>query len=70
MDLAASSIGLFAWFTDAAAARFDAQTALYHAVGGVLHAPARAPTIVVRETLRPGRRAHHGWLLSRTAAPV
>ncbi|MFH5227611.1 ThiF family adenylyltransferase [Antrihabitans spumae] len=57
---------LFAWIADAAAARFDAQTALYHAVGGVLHATDRAPTIVTREPLRDSRRAHHGWLLART----
>jgi predicted ThiF/HesA family dinucleotide-utilizing enzyme len=57
---------LFAWFTDAAGARFDAQTALYHAVGGVLHATRGAPTIVVREAVRQARRAYHGWLLPRT----
>ncbi len=57
---------LFAWLGDAAAARFDAQTALYHAVGGVLHATHRAPTIVTREPLHQGRRADHGWLLART----
>ncbi|WP_245843414.1 ThiF family adenylyltransferase [Mycolicibacterium vulneris] len=57
---------LFAWLADAAAARFDAETALYHAVGGVLHADRRAPTIVAREPLHQGARAHHGWLLPRT----
>jgi hypothetical protein len=58
---------LFAWIADAAAARFDAQIAMYHAVGGVLHAVDRAATIVIREPLRPARRAQHGWLLTRTA---
>lgn len=57
---------LIGWFTDAASARFDAQTALYHAVGGVVHATAHAPTVVVRDPLRAGRRAQHGWLLARS----
>jgi hypothetical protein len=56
---------LLAWLADAAAARFDAQTALYHAVGGVLHATDKAPTIVVRSAPQPDRRSHHGWLVSR-----
>lgn len=58
---------LFAWIADAAAGRFDAQTALYHAVGGVLHATDGAPTIVIREPLPQARRAQHGWLVSRIA---
>ncbi len=40
---------LWDWLTDAAAGRFDASTAIYHAVGGVLHRTDGAPTIVVRE---------------------
>ena len=57
---------LFDWLGDAAAGRFDAQTALYHAVGGVLHATDGAPTVVVREALQACRRAQHGWLVVRT----
>lgn len=57
---------LFQWFHDAAAGRFDAQTALYHAVGGFIHADKRAPTIVVREAVRTEVRAQHGWLVDRT----
>ena len=56
---------LVEWLADAAAGRFDAQTALYHAVGGVLHATDGAPTVVVRRGLRPGTRAQHGWLVAR-----
>jgi hypothetical protein len=56
---------LVEWLADAAAGRFDAQTALYHAVGGVLHATDGAPTVVVRGGLRPGTRAQHGWLVAR-----
>jgi hypothetical protein len=57
---------LFDWLGDAAAGRFDPQTALYHAVGGVLHAAGDAPTVVVRERLQAGRRAQLGWLEFRT----
>ncbi|RBQ20601.1 ThiF family adenylyltransferase [Spongiactinospora rosea] len=54
------------WLGEAASGRFDAQTALYHAVGGVLHATPGAPTVVVRSPLPSGKRAHHGWLVART----
>ena len=54
------------WLSDAAAGRFDAQTALYHAVGGVLHITDGAPTIVVRRAPAPLVRAQHGWLVTRT----
>jgi ThiF family/Prokaryotic E2 family A len=57
---------LIEWLADAAAGRFDAQTALYHAVGGVLHANNGAPTVVIRESLRPRIRAQHGWLVTRS----
>lgn len=53
------------WLQDAAAGAFDSQTALFHAVGGVLHATEGAPTIVVRGSLREGVRAQHGWLVRR-----
>ena len=57
---------LIEWLADAAAGRFDAQTALYHAVGGVLHETLGAPSVVVRDSL-PGRRlVRHGWLIERT----
>jgi hypothetical protein len=57
---------LFCWLADAAGGRFNAQTALYHAVGGVLHAVIGAPTIVVRDAIDSGRRASHGWLVARS----
>ncbi|MCN0178575.1 ThiF family adenylyltransferase [Salinispora arenicola] len=53
------------WLADAAGDRFDAQTALYHAVGGVLHAADGAPTVVVRDTIPTGKRAHHALLMAR-----
>lgn len=69
-DPAAGFVGfidrVFAWFSDAAAGRFDARTALYHAVGGVLHATDGAPTIVVREGFPVSKRVRHGWLVPRT----
>ncbi|MEV0650953.1 ThiF family adenylyltransferase [Phytomonospora sp. NPDC050363] len=40
---------LWDWLTDAAGGNFDASTAMYHAVGGVLHQTAGTPTIVVRD---------------------
>jgi hypothetical protein len=40
---------LWDWLNDAAAGTFDASTAMYHAVGGVLHHADGTPTIVVRE---------------------
>ncbi|MBB2744689.1 UNVERIFIED_ORG: hypothetical protein FHR35_004538 [Microbispora rosea subsp. rosea] len=54
------------WLGEAAGGRFEAQTALYHAVGGVLHAAHGAPTIVVRDSIHSDMRAHHGWLVART----
>lgn len=57
---------LFSWLEDAAGNRFDAENAMYHAVGGVIHATGGAPTVVVRHTLGAVRRARHGWLLPRT----
>ncbi len=40
---------LSGWFEEAIAGEFDARTALYHPVGGVLHRTPGAPTIVVRD---------------------
>lgn len=56
---------LIEWLGDAAAGRFDAQTALYHAVGGVLHETDGAPTVVVRDSLPSGVLVQHGWLIER-----
>ncbi|MGV1009805.1 MAG: ThiF family adenylyltransferase [Dermatophilaceae bacterium] len=47
---------LWAWLTDAAGGVFDPSTAMYHAVGGVLHHADGTPTIVVRE---PGPSKQH-----------
>lgn len=57
---------LIEWLGDAAAGRFDAQTALYHAVGGVLHETDGAPSVVVRDPLPGGCLVQHGWLIERT----
>lgn len=42
---------LWDWLIEAAAARFDASGAMYHAVGGVLHRTPGTPTIVARQEL-------------------
>lgn len=42
---------LWDWLENAAGARFDAKTSLYHAVGGVLHQTPGTPTVVVREAV-------------------
>ena len=47
---------LWDWLTDAAGGAFDPSTAMYHAVGGVLHHADDTPTIVVREPGPPKRR--------------
>ena len=57
---------LMEWFSDAAAGRFDAQTALYHAVGGVLHITDGGPTVVVRDSLPSDLLVRHGWLVERS----
>lgn len=57
---------LWAWLADAAAGRFNAATAMYHAVGGVLHQTDGTPTIVIREAI-PGRSFQRAYLLPRTA---
>jgi ThiF family/Prokaryotic E2 family A len=48
---------LWQWLGDGAAARFDATTALYHPVGGVLHQSPGTPTIVIRDSFTPGGKA-------------
>jgi len=57
---------LWTWLADAAAGRFNASTAMYHAVGGVLHHTPGTPTIFIGEPIpdRPFQRAH---LRHRTA---
>ncbi|MFJ9154304.1 ThiF family adenylyltransferase [Streptomyces sp. NPDC102270] len=57
---------LWQWLTDAAANRFDSTTALYHAVGGILHHTPGTPTIVAREP-EAHHMAHTGWLTPRSA---
>jgi hypothetical protein len=47
---------LWDWLTDAAGGAFDPSTAMYHAVGGVLHHADGTPTLVVRE---PGPSKQH-----------
>lgn len=47
---------LWDWLADAAGGAFDPSTAMYHAVGGVLHHADGTPTIVVRE---PGPSKQH-----------
>ena len=44
---------LWAWFEDAIGGRFDAETALYHPVGGVLHRTEGAPTVVATLSMPP-----------------
>lgn len=41
------------WLADAAAGEFDPRTALYHPVGGVVHATPGTPLLVVRKSLEP-----------------
>lgn len=53
---------LWEWLTDAASGAFDPSTAMYHAVGGVLHHADGTPTIVVRE---PGPKRHQVARLTR-----
>lgn len=55
---------LWEWLTDAAVGTFDAATALYHPVGGVLHHTPGTPTVVVREPL--SHRSATAWLTQRT----
>ncbi|KLL09645.1 hypothetical protein FrCorBMG51_23565, partial [Protofrankia coriariae] len=43
------------WLADAAAARFNPDAALHHAVGGILHRTPGTPTIVVRESGTPAK---------------
>jgi hypothetical protein len=56
---------LWDWLKDAAGGVFDAATAMYHAVGGVLHQTAGAPTLVVREE-GPSKQMQAAYILRRT----
>ncbi|WP_026119542.1 ThiF family adenylyltransferase [Nocardiopsis ganjiahuensis] len=56
---------LWDWLTDAASGAFDPSTAMYHAVGGVLHHADGTPTIVVREPVLP-KRSQIAWLIPRS----
>ncbi|OMH29561.1 thiamine biosynthesis protein ThiF [Tersicoccus phoenicis] len=56
---------LWDWLTDAAAGAFDPSTAMYHAVGGVLHQADGTPTIVVREP-GPLKRQQIARLITRS----
>lgn len=57
---------LWGWLGDAAAGRFDAATAMYHAVGGVLHLTPGTPIIVIREQV-PAKPFQRAYLVSRSA---
>jgi hypothetical protein len=57
---------LWDWLDDAIQARFDPDTALYHAVGGVPHLGKDGPTIVVREPLDTSRRVQNAFLNKRS----
>lgn len=57
---------VWCWLTDAAAGTFDASTAMYHAVGGVLHHADGTPTIVVREP-GPSKYRQVARLVERSA---
>lgn len=56
---------LWDWLNDAAGGAFDAETAMYHAVGGVLHRTAGVPTLVVREE-GPSKLMQSAYVLGRT----
>ncbi len=57
---------LWQWLADAAADRFDPDTALYHAVGGVSHLTDGTPTVVVRSLPDPGPRVANMYLHARS----
>jgi hypothetical protein len=69
---------LWDWLVDAAAGNFNASTAMYHAVGGVLHQADDTPTVVVREpgpakrhqTARLLARATHRYDLTYSRGPI
>ncbi|MCC5581787.1 ThiF family adenylyltransferase [Microtetraspora sp. AC03309] len=56
---------LWSWLSDAISDRFDASTAMYHAVGGVLHWSPGTPTLVIREP-GPFKKMQVGYLIPRS----
>lgn len=56
---------LWDWLVDAAGGAFDPSTAMYHAVGGVLHHADGTPTIVVREP-GPSKPRQGAQLIARS----
>jgi molybdopterin/thiamine biosynthesis adenylyltransferase len=56
---------LWSWLNDAAGGVFDPATAMYHAVGGVLHQTTGVPTLVVREE-GPNKLMQSAYVLKRT----
>lgn len=56
---------LYNWLADAAANRFDPDTSLFHAVGGVPYGSSGLPTVVVREHIAVVA-AQSGYLTRRT----
>lgn len=57
---------LYQWLADAADARFDAETALFHPVGGRAHTSTSAPIIVAREELAFTKRLGIAYLQRRS----
>lgn len=57
---------LWDWLAKVAGDKFDAGTALYHAVGGVLHVTAGTPTVVVRDLPALTERVTGAFLHRRT----
>jgi hypothetical protein len=56
---------LYDWLADAAANRFDPDTSLFHAVGGVPYGSGGLPTVVVRD-IGTAVRTQSGYLTRRT----
>jgi hypothetical protein len=56
---------LWSWLNDAAGGVFDPATAMYHAVGGVLHQTTGVPTLVVREE-GPNKLMQAAYVVCRT----
>jgi hypothetical protein len=65
LGIAGSLNRLWDWLNDAAAGRFDASTAMYHAVGGVPHHAHGTPTLVIREA-GPTKRFQTAHLIARS----
>jgi hypothetical protein len=63
--IAGSLSRLWGWLEDAAAGKFDVETAMYHAVGGVLHQSAGVATLVIREE-GPSKLMCSAYVIPRT----